>query len=123
MAAGHHKIHSALSGLQGNRPPTRISAGQGPVGDATAASRRCAPEGTRTPNLLIRSQMLYPLSYGRPTANGRGRRPGDVDRGQAYRSRPHDLKSAGPAHEGAELAADPARKRQVRARDPQAPQK
>src|SRR5450830_792035 len=25
----------------------------------------CAPEGTRTPNLLIRSQMLYPLSYGR----------------------------------------------------------
>ena len=26
----------------------------------------CAPEGIRTPNLLIRSQMLYPLSYGRP---------------------------------------------------------
>jgi hypothetical protein len=24
-----------------------------------------APGGTRTPNLLIRSQMLYPLSYGR----------------------------------------------------------
>ena len=24
-----------------------------------------APEGTRTPNLLIRSQMLYPLSYER----------------------------------------------------------
>jgi hypothetical protein len=24
-----------------------------------------APEGIRTPNLLIRSQMLYPLSYGR----------------------------------------------------------
>ena len=23
------------------------------------------PEGIRTPNLLIRSQMLYPLSYGR----------------------------------------------------------
>jgi hypothetical protein len=23
------------------------------------------PEGTRTPNLLIRSQVLYPLSYGR----------------------------------------------------------
>src|SRR3954449_1435546 len=31
----------------------------------TAVSRRCAPEGIRTPNLLIRSQMLYPLSYGR----------------------------------------------------------
>ena len=27
--------------------------------------RRCAPGETRTPNLLIRSQMLYPLSYGR----------------------------------------------------------
>ncbi len=24
-----------------------------------------APGGIRTPNLLIRSQMLYPLSYGR----------------------------------------------------------
>jgi hypothetical protein len=28
-------------------------------------SRCGAPEGIRTPNLLIRSQMLYPLSYGR----------------------------------------------------------
>lgn len=27
-----------------------------------------APVGIRTPNLLIRSQMLYPLSYGRPSA-------------------------------------------------------
>jgi hypothetical protein len=25
----------------------------------------CAPVGIRTPNLLIRSQMLYPLSYRR----------------------------------------------------------
>ena len=25
----------------------------------------CAPGGIRTPNLLIRSQMLYPLSHGR----------------------------------------------------------
>ncbi len=31
-----------------------------------------APEGIRTPNLLIRSQMLYPLSYGRsrPSVSG-----------------------------------------------------
>jgi hypothetical protein len=29
-----------------------------------ALVKRCAPEGIRTPNLLIRSQMLYPLSYG-----------------------------------------------------------
>jgi hypothetical protein len=26
---------------------------------------KSAPEGIRTPNLLIRSQMLYPLSYRR----------------------------------------------------------
>ena len=36
-----------------------------------------APEGIRTPNLLIRSQMLYPLSYGRsairPVADVTGR--------------------------------------------------
>ena len=31
-----------------------------------------APEGIRTPNLLIRSQMLYPLSYGRPFSCLRG---------------------------------------------------
>src|SRR5690606_40081841 len=30
---------------------------------------QCAPGGTRTPNLLIRSQMLYPLSYGRLSAD------------------------------------------------------
>ena len=28
-------------------------------------AKMSAPEGIRTPNLLIRSQMLYPLSYGR----------------------------------------------------------
>lgn len=30
-----------------------------------SVSTQSAPEGIRTPNLLIRSQMLYPLSYGR----------------------------------------------------------
>ena len=30
-----------------------------------SSSELSAPEGIRTPNLLIRSQMLYPLSYGR----------------------------------------------------------
>ena len=34
----------------------------------------CAPGGIRTPNLLIRSQMLYPLSYGR-VAETRGFEP------------------------------------------------
>ena len=32
---------------------------------AESASGVRAPEEIRTPNLLIRSQMLYPLSYGR----------------------------------------------------------
>ena len=32
---------------------------------AARASKLRAPEEIRTPNLLIRSQMLYPLSYGR----------------------------------------------------------
>ena len=31
---------------------------------------RGAPEGIRTPNLLIRSQVLYPLSYGRSGTEG-----------------------------------------------------
>ena len=31
-----------------------------------------ALEGTRTPNLLIRSQMLYPLSYERNAVSLRG---------------------------------------------------
>ncbi len=34
--------------------------------NGVAGHRICAPGGIRTPNLLIRSQMLYPLSYGRP---------------------------------------------------------
>jgi hypothetical protein len=29
----------------------------------------CAPGGIRNPNLLIRSQMLYPLSYRRPSTH------------------------------------------------------
>ena len=43
-----------------------------PSGRSTTRSPRVesserigAPGGTRTPNRLIRSQMLYPLSYGR----------------------------------------------------------
>ena len=44
---------------QGPRPRFRRSGARSPV------STQSAPEGIRTPNLLIRSQMLYPLSYGR----------------------------------------------------------
>ena len=34
-----------------------------------------ALEGTRTPNLLIRSQMLYPLSYERRPPTLEGKKP------------------------------------------------
>ncbi len=35
-----------------------------------ALNRNGAPGGTRTPNPLIRSQVLYPLSYGRISEHG-----------------------------------------------------
>ena len=37
-----------------------------------------APGGIRNPNLLIRSQMLYPLSYGRMAPKGRDESNGCV---------------------------------------------
>ena len=39
---------------------------------ATAVSILHTPGGARTPNPLIRSQMLYPLSYGRLFDSGPG---------------------------------------------------
>ena len=36
----------------------------------SSVSTQSAPGGIRTPNLLIRNQMLYPLSYGRNAASG-----------------------------------------------------
>ena len=52
------------------KAPTGVSAGQGL---ASSVSTQSAPEGIRTPNLLIRSQMLYPLSYGRMRHRGSAR--------------------------------------------------
>jgi hypothetical protein len=46
-----------------SKPPTAFPL----VGGPSSVSTQSAPEGIRTPNLLIRSQMLYPLSYGRPS--------------------------------------------------------
>jgi hypothetical protein len=46
-----------------------------------------APEGIRTPNLLIRSQMLYPLSYGRVAIRPR----------QLYKTAAEGLESAASA--------------------------
>ena len=71
---------SADSGVR-EAPSSTAHGGRRAVGDAVVgpalrerrngtahmgrAVSRCAPGGIRTPNLLIRSQMLYPLSYGR----------------------------------------------------------
>ena len=52
----------AISRIQDDESPGSMNRGFATV------STQCAPEETRTPNLLIRSQMLYPLSYGRPCA-------------------------------------------------------
>ncbi len=46
--------------LCAGEPASRVAAGHG-------LFMSCAPVGIRTPNLLIRSQMLYPLSYRRPS--------------------------------------------------------
>ncbi len=42
------------------------------VGGVPSLPRNGAPGEIRTPSLLIRSQMLYPLSYGRMTPRGQG---------------------------------------------------
>ena len=47
-----------------DRPEPRMR-GNDEGGPRSRTAFFCAPGGTRTPNLLIRSQMLYPLSYGR----------------------------------------------------------
>ena len=50
-----------LAAVQGDeRIPVR-----GPPHAVKPAAACGAPGGIRNPNLLIRSQMLYPLSYGR----------------------------------------------------------
>ena len=47
------------------REDCRQSTDNGTSTTMKSTSKLGAPEGIRTPNLLIRSQMLYPLSYGR----------------------------------------------------------
>ena len=44
------------------------------AGEICGAEEKSAPGGTRTPNLLIRSQKLYPLSYGRQLRKDTGLR-------------------------------------------------
>ena len=52
-----------------------------------------APEGIRTPNLLIRSQMLYPLSYGRECCSEIPCGIARSNDGQDYRLHPAPTKS------------------------------
>ena len=51
--------------LPGDQPPKTRKPAEIRGFSLGTVSTQCAPEETRTPNLLIRSQMLYPLSYGR----------------------------------------------------------
>jgi hypothetical protein len=64
----------------GDARRTRLGAPDGGVPRITLAQAKStagngAPGETRTPNLLIRSQMLYPLSYGRLGGDRRNRQP------------------------------------------------
>ena len=77
-----------------------VFAPKGETGLPPASTMR-APGGIRTRNLLIRSQMLYPLSYGRSgprpdeyRAPGRTRRLGDLNPGWAMN--PNRISSAAP---------------------------
>ena len=66
----------SCAGLGVCPPGPRQRKSPGPCGRFRGSDLQCclnqqrAPEGIRTPNLLIRSQMLYPLSYGRSVASG-----------------------------------------------------
>ena len=52
--------HAVVGPLTNEAPTSRLL-----VGAVFVAVSTSALGGTRTPNLLIRSQMLYPLSYER----------------------------------------------------------
>ncbi len=58
--------------------PGRMSANPGQGRTENLRAIAGAPGGNRTPNLLVRSQTLYPLSYGRlrNSIPGQSRLPG-----------------------------------------------
>ena len=63
FAAQPGKVKANASGY--GRQNCRQSTDSGTSTTMKSTSELGAPEGIRTPNLLIRSQMLYPLSYER----------------------------------------------------------
>src|ERR1700722_20145723 len=72
------------------RPQTSVRATSHTREDGPGLRVRGALGGTRTPNLLIRSQMLYPLSYerrcgGQSTTRGANSVPSRFERGYGSR--------------------------------------
>ena len=65
-------------GCRRQRSSQGIAAEASPAWPALMICLAGAPGGNRTPNLLVRSQTLYPLSYGRlrNSIPGRSRLPG-----------------------------------------------
>ena len=82
-----------------------------PIGVWCSVSTQSAPEGIRTPNLLIRSQMLYPLSYGCvvPTTRA-GRRvtlaPRSAPRNRSPAAAPASARSPGIRRRAVTAASD-----------------
>src|SRR5699024_8026652 len=74
---GRRPAHGGAAAQRRGRPFEAQEGQLRPAPETTRAtprggSRSGAPGGIRTPNLLIRSQMLYPLSYGRVAALASG---------------------------------------------------
>ena len=71
---GSCRLGGAASDTERSHIPAVV--GMGPLACSSAVLlclNQSAPGGIRTPNLLIRSQMLYPLSYGRGRLESRPR--------------------------------------------------
>ena len=60
-----HRQGSAGTGVKDQPEPCQSSGDAGTSSITRNTTSPSAPGGSRTPNLLIRSQMLYPLSYRR----------------------------------------------------------
>ena len=64
-SAAPRRSPRATSDMKKAPPQERLFKNAEPPPVDRTEGGRCAPGGTRTPNLLNRNQMLYPLSYGR----------------------------------------------------------
>ena len=76
---------SPPGGAWGLHPPRKMTKRARPMlSMSMGRAEWSAPEGIRTPNLLIRSQMLYPLSYGRIRCSVVARRAGVVAEARGF---------------------------------------